>query len=160
MSTHAIEPRAGSPARLTVAARRQLPWIGAGLAVGFLVPFVFADRLGIQRDAYYAIYAVTVLGFVGAWARTTEQSLRAMVRRRWQPAVLLGLVFGAALAFMVLRSADATSRPAGIALAGAVLWRGVVYGAIDGLWLSSFPILAGSLPSRGRRCGNDTAASC
>jgi hypothetical protein len=142
MSIHAIEPRVGSSARLPVAARRQLPWIGAGLAVGFLVPFLFADRLSIQRDVYYAIYAISVLGFIGAWARATEQPVRAMVRRRWRLALLLGLVFGAALAFMVLRSADATSRPAGIALAGAVLWRGVVYGAIDGLFLSSFPILA------------------
>ena len=142
MSIHAIEPRAGSPARLPVAARRQLPWIGAGLAVGFLVPFVFADRLALQRDLYYAIYAAAVIGFFAAWARATEQPLREMVHRRWRLAVVLGLVFGAALAFMVLRAADATTRPAGIALAGAVLWRGVVYGAIDGLLLSSFPILA------------------
>jgi len=142
MSIHAIEPHAGSPARLPLAARRQLPWIGAGLAVGFLVPFVFADRLALQRDLYYAVYAAAVIGFFAAWARATEQPLREMVHRRWRLAVLLGLVFGAALAFMVLRAADATSRPAGIALAGAVLWRGVVYGAIDGLLLSSFPILA------------------
>ena len=142
MSIHAIEHPAHSPARLPVAARRQLPWIGSGLAVGFLVPFVFADQLSIQRDVYYAIYAVSVLGFIGAWAHATDQPLSAMARRRWPLAVLLGLVFGAALALMVLRAADPTSRPAGITLAGAVLWRGVVYGAIDGLFLSSFPILA------------------
>jgi hypothetical protein len=142
MSIHAIEPHAGSSAGLPAAARRQLPWIAAGLAVGFLVPFVFADRLALQRDLYDAIYAVSVLGFVAAWAHATEQPLGEMVRRRWRLAIVLGFVFGAALAFMVLHAADATTRPAGVALAGAVLWRGVVYGAIDGLWLSSFPILA------------------
>ena len=45
------------------------------------------------------------------------------------------------MAFIVLRQ-DATSRPSGLTLAAALMWRGVVYGAADGLLLSSFPILA------------------
>jgi hypothetical protein len=61
--------------------------------------------------------------------------------RHWLLAVLLGLVLGGVLAFVVLRQ-DPTGRPAGAALVGAVLWRGIFYGAIDGLLLSSFPILA------------------
>ena len=35
-----------------------------------------------------------------------------------------------------------TPGPEGLALAWAVLWRGVAYGAADGLLLSAFPILA------------------
>jgi hypothetical protein len=42
---------------------------------------------------------------------------------------------------MVLRTDDSTTRPEGVELAGALLWRGVVYGAMDGLLLSVFPIL-------------------
>ena len=42
---------------------------------------------------------------------------------------------------MVLRTEDATARPHGIELAGAVAWRGIVYGVTDGLLLSVFPIL-------------------
>jgi hypothetical protein len=45
------------------------------------------------------------------------------------------------LAVMVVRTEDATARPEGIELAGALLWRGVVYGIVDGLLLSAFPIL-------------------
>jgi hypothetical protein len=37
---------------------------------------------------------------------------------------------------------DATGRPGGVELVGAVLWRGVVYGFADGILLSAFPILA------------------
>jgi hypothetical protein len=37
---------------------------------------------------------------------------------------------------------DATSRPGGLELAGALPWRGDLYGAADGLLLSAFPILA------------------
>jgi hypothetical protein len=36
----------------------------------------------------------------------------------------------------------ATAHPDGLAFAGAIAWRGTFYGAIDGLFLSSFPILA------------------
>jgi hypothetical protein len=41
----------------------------------------------------------------------------------------------------VIRTEDSTARPDGAELVGAVLWRGVVYGATDGLLLSVFPIL-------------------
>ena len=86
--------------------------------------------------------------FFVAWARSTQQSLGALVRRRWPLAVALGLLVAAVLSVMVLRTEDATARPDGLELAGAVLWRGVVYGATDGLVLSAFPILA---VGRGRR---------
>ena len=79
--------------------------------------------------------------FLLAWARATDQNLGKMVGRRWRLAVGLGLVAGALLSVIVLRQASTTG-PSGAALAGAVLWRGVFYGAIDGLLLSSFPILA------------------
>ena len=42
---------------------------------------------------------------------------------------------------MVVRTEDATVRPNGIDLVGAVAWRGIIYGATDGLLLSVFPIL-------------------
>ena len=57
-------------------------------------------------------------------------------------AVALGLGCAALLALMVLRVEDATARPDNLTVAEAVLWRGVVYGAADGLLLSAFPILA------------------
>jgi hypothetical protein len=141
MSTHAIERRVGFSARLPASARRQLPWIVSGLVGGFLVPFVFADRLKLPKDLYYGIYGAAAVTFLAAWVHLTEQPWRRMVARHWRLAILLGLVFGSVLVLIVLRQ-DATSRPADAALVGGVLWRGMFYGAIDGLVLSSFPILA------------------
>ena len=43
--------------------------------------------------------------------------------------------------FTVLRE-PATPHPHGLTFVGAILWRGVVYGAADGVLLSVFPILA------------------
>ena len=46
------------------------------------------------------------------------------------------------LAAMVVRTESATVRPGGVELAAAIFWRGLVYGAADGVLLSVFPVLA------------------
>jgi hypothetical protein len=156
MSTHALEPRIGFATRLPEAARQQVPWIVGGFIGGFVVPFLLADRLNTPTDLYYGIYGGLVLGFLAAWGRATHLSWHQAIRRHWRLALLLAAVCGVLLVFIVLGQ-DATNRPAGATLVGAVLWRGVWYGAIDGLLLSSFPILAtfaafkgSSLDRRGR----------
>jgi hypothetical protein len=142
MSTHAFERPARVHGHLPAAARRQLTWLAGGLTLGFAVPFVFADTLDLPRDLYYGVYVVSVTLFFFAWARSTEQPLAEMVRRRWALATVLGLAAAGLLSLVVLRTQDATSRPDGLTLVGAVIWRGIVYGAADGLLLSAFPILA------------------
>jgi hypothetical protein len=129
------------PARLGTA-RHHLAWLGAGLGLGFVVPFLFADVLQLPRDLYYGVYIAAVLVFFVLWARTTGRRLDVMVRRRLRSAVVLGLVIALVLAFVVVRTEPATGGPQGLALAWAVLWRGIAYGAADGLLLSAFPILA------------------
>jgi hypothetical protein len=116
-------------------------WLGAGFVLAFAVPFLLADVLGIDRDLYYGLYAASVIGLFWLWSHSTGYDLRASVRRHWVAAALLGLGVAAILAVMVVRTDDSTSRPDGIELAGALAWRGVVYGATDGLLLSAFPIL-------------------
>ena len=140
MSTHALGRGPSATARLT-ARGRHVAWLGAGLVLGFLVPFVFADTLGLPRDVFYGVYAVSVAALFGGWARSTGQSISEMVRRRWILATALGLAFAGVMALIVLGSEDATGRPGGIELGAAVIWRGVVYGLADGLLLSAFPIL-------------------
>jgi hypothetical protein len=119
----------------------QARWLLAGLVLAFGVPFVLADLAGLQRDLYYALYVAGVFSFVGFWARTTQQPVRAFLMRRWRWAVSLGVVAGALLTFTVLRE-PSTPHPHGLTFVGAILWRGVVYGAADGLLLSAFPIIA------------------
>ena len=111
------------------------------MAVAFLVPFVLTDRIGLQRDVYYGVYAATVAGLFVGWSRDTGQSLREMCARRWKLAVALGLIAAGAMALLVTRQDVSGPHPGGATLIGAVAWRGVVYGAADGLLLSAFPIL-------------------
>jgi hypothetical protein len=111
------------------------------MASAFLIPFVVADLLGLQRDVYYAIYIAGVLGLFLAWARDTDQSVPAMIHRRWRLAVALGAVFAAVSAVIATNAEAGSSHPGGIEFVAALIWRGVVYGAADGLLLSAFPIL-------------------
>ena len=140
MSTQAgshAPSRAGVGLRVT----SQWAWLAIGLVLAFAVPFLLADRLGINRDLFYGVYALTVVGLFWLWSRSTGYDLIAAARCRWLAAVLLGLATAGALALMVVRTESATARAAGLDLVGAVLWRGVVYGATDGFLLSVFPIL-------------------
>jgi len=96
--------------------------------------------------------------FFGLWVRATGQRLAVMVRRRWRLAVVLGLVFALLLGLVVVGTEPSTTGPQRLALAWAPLWRGVAYGAADGLLLSAFPILAvfaaaEDTPIRRRRSG-------
>jgi hypothetical protein len=131
----------GLSAHVATDAGRHLRWLVGGFAFAFLVPFVLADVLDLPRDLYYAVYVVGVAAFFGLWAWATGQSLGEMARRRWVLALVLGLAVAGLLTLVVLRTEDATSRPGGLELVGAVLWRGVAYGLADGLLLSAFPIL-------------------
>jgi hypothetical protein len=111
------------------------------MVVAFLIPFVLADRIGLQRNVYYGVYAASVAGLFVAWSRDTGQSLREMCQRRWKLAVVLGLVAAGAMAFVATRQDVSGPHPGGLTFVGSVAWRGVVYGVADGLLLSAFPIL-------------------
>ena len=129
------------PVARPVGVWRHVAWLVGGMAGAFLVPFILADRLGLQRDLYYGIYAAAVAGLFVAWARDTRQPLREMLARRWRLAVGLGVVFAAISAFVATRAEDGSGHPDGIEFVAALCWRGIVYGAADGLLLSAFPIL-------------------
>jgi hypothetical protein len=136
---HATEPAASQ--HPPAPPRRHLSWLAVGVAVSFALPYVLADRLGLPRDLYYGLYGAGVLALCAGWMLDTGQSLRELVSRRVILAIGLGLVAAAASVAIVLATEDAGSGPRGLELAGAVVWRGLFYGAIDGLLLTAFPII-------------------
>jgi len=118
----------------------QLAWLGGGLALSFAIPFVGSDRLGLALPIYYLCYFVLVLSFLGVYVRNTVVDLRALVRRRWAISLVLGLVAGAFVVARVLSEAG-TPGPQGARYAFELVWRGVLYGAVDALLLTVFPCL-------------------
>jgi len=121
---------------------RHWAWLAAALPFAFLLPFVLVDVLDLQRDVFYGLYALAVAAFVGSWTWDTRLDPRELVARNWRRGLVLGLATAAVMTFIVLRTEDSTARPGGLELAGAVAWRGVLYGVTDGVLLSVFPILA------------------
>ena len=99
------------------------------------------DRLDVQRDVYLAVYVAAVAGLFLGWAYDTGQSPHETVTRRWRLAVGLGVGFAAVGAAIAVVAEDGSSHPGGIEFIAALLWRGIVYGAADGLLLSAFPIV-------------------
>jgi hypothetical protein len=147
MSTHALRHGAVR-ASLRLGVSAHWGWLAGGFVVAFAVPFLLAETrsafgvvVEINRDLFYGVYALTVVGLFALWSRSTGYDLVAAVRRRWLLALVLGLAAAGVMALMVVRTDDATARPDGIELVGAVLWRGILYGVTDGLLLSVFPIL-------------------
>jgi pimeloyl-ACP methyl ester carboxylesterase len=141
MSTHVLG-RAGrrSEAR-PVSARAHVEWLAAGLVLGFSVPFLLADTLGLGRDLYYGVYGAIAISFVFGWAQATGWPVAAAARRRLPLTLALAGIASALLIAIVFGTDDATARPGGIEFAAALAWRGLFYGAVDGLLLSAFPIL-------------------
>ena len=136
-----LRPRPLSKPIGAAARHRHWYWLGSGLVLFFLIPFLFTDVLAVDRNVYYAIYVAAVFSFTGLWLRFATESPRAVLTRNWRAGVALGLLFVVPMVAIVL-STDATSRPAGVHLVLPLLWRGVLYGAADGVILSAFPILA------------------
>jgi hypothetical protein len=141
MSTHAFGRGMHAEVRVWHGLSVHWAWLAGGFVLAFLVPFLFADVLDINRDVFYGLYALAVVGLFALWSRETGYDLVAAVKRRWITALVLGLAAAAVLTATVLRTEDATARPDGLELVGALAWRGVLYGVTDGLLLSVFPIL-------------------
>jgi hypothetical protein len=141
MSTHALNRHTQRRVGVRLGLPAHWAWLARGFVLAFAMPFLLADLFELNRDVFYGLYALVVFGLIGLWARSTGYDLVAAIKRRWLWAVGLGAVFAGVMALMVVRTEDATTRPEGLKLIGAVFWRGVVYGATDGLLLSVFPIL-------------------
>ena len=122
-------------------AHRHWEWLAAGLVLAFALPYLLTDVTTMNRDLYYGVYVIAVFGFFALWLRYAVDQPWAWLTRGWPWGVVLGIVFACATAAIVLGE-KATTHPHGLRFAAAIVWRGVVYGAADGVLLSVFPILA------------------
>jgi hypothetical protein len=115
-----------------------LKWIVFGVLAGFGASFIFGDLITLPLDLYYLIYFGIVISFLIVYTKKTQLNPREWFSRRLVWGILFGLIFGALMVQNVL-SRPATEKFTGPYLAWLIFWRGLVYGAIDGLLLSAFP---------------------
>ena len=117
---------------------RHLIWIAISALVGFGSSFIFGDLLTLPLDLYYLIYFGIIITFFCIYIRKTQLNPKEWFSRRLGWGVTFGLVSGVLMVKFIL-SMPATETSAGGYLIWLIFWRGLVYGAIDGLLLSSFP---------------------
>jgi hypothetical protein len=117
---------------------RHLAWIVAGTGVGFVTSSVFGDLLTLPVDLYYLIYFGIITVFFSIYIKKTQLNLKEWFSQRVLWGILLGVVFGGVMMLNVLTRPE-TGKIMGPYLAWSIFWRGLVYGTIDGLFLSVFP---------------------
>ena len=62
MTTHAFGRPDGVGVRVWHGVSEHWAWLAGGFVLAFAVPYVFADVLEINRDLFYGIYAISVVG--------------------------------------------------------------------------------------------------
>ena len=115
-----------------------LAWIPSAAAIGFAASLLLGDLLPLPRDLHHLLYFTIVAGFLVLYVAWTGLDVVRWTTRRLGRAIVLGLLGGAVLARGVL-ARTGTAGPSGLALGWDVLWRGLVYGTVDGLLLTVFP---------------------
>jgi hypothetical protein len=97
--------------------------------------------LRLPRGVFLVVYLALAAPFLYGFVRWSRLSVGELIRHNW----IWGLV-GAALvgAFTVrnILSQPASPHSQGLALAFDIAWLGIVYGALDALFLSVLPVLA------------------
>ncbi len=83
MSTHAVGRHAPGRLGIRLGVSAHWAWLVGGFVVAFVVPFLLADVLEINRDLYYGLYALAVAGLFALWSRSTGYDLVAAAKRRW-----------------------------------------------------------------------------
>jgi hypothetical protein len=121
-------------------AAAQVAWYGCGALVAFLLPFVFSSTLELDHDLYYLLYFAGASTFLAAYVRLTGLDLKRLFTRNWRWSLGLGVLAAIFLVFNVLNREDATPHPNGLYFAFTIAWRGVLYGVIDALLLTAFPV--------------------
>jgi hypothetical protein len=120
------------------AVRTNLSWLVGGMALSFVVPFVFTSLLHLNHDLYYLLYFSIALLFLAAYIARAGVDLVNLFRRNWQWSVAFALPASAFLIMNVL-SRDGTDGPSGFYAGFEIVWRGLVYGIVDALLLTVFP---------------------
>src|SRR5512133_433461 len=118
-----------------------LSWIAAAALLGFAIAAIFAGMFHLPRSLYLVIYLALVTPFLYAFVRWSHLSIGELIRHNWIWGLVAAVLIGAFLVRNIL-SQPVSPRSQGLSLVFDIAWLGIVYGALDALFLSVLPVLA------------------
>jgi hypothetical protein len=118
-----------------------LLWVLAAGVVGFVITAVCAGWLKLRRGWLVLAYALIAGAFLTAYFSWGHIDPVAELRRHW----LQGLAGAVVVGFLMVRnvlSQPSSPRSEGVVLVFELVWFGLVYGVLDGVFLSVMPLVA------------------
>lgn len=118
-----------------------LLWVFAAGVVGLGITAVCAGWLKLERGWLVLAYALIAGAFLTAYFSWSHIDPVAELRRHW----LQGLAGAVVIGFLMVRnvlSQPSSPRPQGAHLVFDLVWFGLVYGVLDGVFLSVMPLVA------------------
>jgi hypothetical protein len=117
-----------------------LLWTLAASSLGLLITTVFVGVLHLKRSVFLAFYVPLVVLFLSFYIRWTNLNVSELLKQNW----IWGVVVGVIVSIILVRNVNsqpASPRSQGAKLYFELFWFGLVYGAMDGLFLSVFPVV-------------------
>jgi hypothetical protein len=118
-----------------------LLWVLAAAILGFIVPAVFAGFLRLPRNIYLIPYIVLIGALITSYLRWSHINIGESIRYHWPWGVAGGILAGFFASRTVLIQPSSPT-PQGLELLFYLLWLGIVYGAMDAMFLSILPLSA------------------
>ncbi len=118
-----------------------LGWIFAAALLGFALTAICAGVLRLPRGTFLLVYLALAGPFLYGFVRWSNLSVGDLIRHNWAWGLATAVLVGAFMVCNIL-SQPASPHAPGWALALDLAWLGVVYGALDALFLSVLPVLA------------------
>jgi len=118
-----------------------LLWVLGAAAAAFAVAAVLSGILRWPRDLFLLGYVVIVGPVLYGYFRVNRVGLWRDARSRWVHGLVGAVLLSALMAWGVVRQ-PASASPEGAKLVFAILWLGVVYGAVDAALLTVMPVRA------------------
>jgi hypothetical protein len=116
-------------------------WVPAAAILGFAVPAVFAGSLNLPRSLYLAPYVLIIGALLYSYCRWSNIDIMNSIRRHWPWGVAAGVLAGFFGSRTVLMQSSSPT-PQFPELVFSIVWLGIVYGAVDALFLSVLPLSA------------------
>lgn len=118
-----------------------LGWIAAAAVLGFAITTIFAGVFRLPRSVFLVVYLALAAPFLYGFVRWSHLSVGDLIWHNWIWGLAGAIVAGVFVVRNVL-SQPFSPHSQSLALAFDIAWLGIVYGALDALFLSVLPVLA------------------